>query len=187
MKHSIATSKVQNVRYKTLIDCVEIVDANVFNRVVDSCSLERVLFIPTEAEAQELLSKVTTVPKNLLHANVPNYQYFPAPNYRSYFKRDQTRWVLKESLKVMIAKREKQLVSEKAAVARVEPKVAEANAQRWRLQKKIRDQVDQVKGVQEQLRLLKGQICELKNKEANEAPLHTAVQKHYLCDDCRYW
>mgnify|MGYP003322975837 CR=1 FL=1 len=183
VKYNIATSKVQHGRYQTLMDCVDIADANVFNRLVDSCSLERVLFIPTEAEAQRLLSKVTTVPKNLLHANVPNYQYYPAPNYRSYFKQDQTRGVLKESLKVTIAKREKQLVSEKADVARLEPKVEEANARRRKLEKKIREQVEQVKGVQDQLKLVKGQICELKNKEARR---HTAVQKDYLCDDCRY-
>ena len=183
VKYNIATSKVQHGRYQTLMDCVDIADANVFNRLVDSCSLERVLFIPTEAEAQRLLSKVTTVPKNLLHANVPNYQYYPAPNYRSYFKQDQTRGVLKESLKVTIAKREKQLVSEKADVARVEPKVEEANARRRKLEKKIREQVEQVKGMQDQLKLVKGQICELKNKEARR---HTAVQKDYLCDDCRY-
>ena len=183
VKYNIATSKVQHGRYQTLMDCVDIADANVFNRLVDLCSLQRVLFIPTEAEAQRLLSKVTTVPKNLLHANVPNYQYYPAPNYRSYFKQDQTRGVLKESLKVTIAKREKQLVSEKAAVARVEPKVEEANARRRKLEKKIREQVEQVKGVEDQLKLVKGQICELKNKEARR---HTAVQKDYLCDDCRY-
>jgi len=184
VKHNISTSKVQHARYLTLVDCVDIADATVFNRVIDSCSLERVLFIPTEAEAQKLLSEVTTVPKNLLYAYVPNYQYYPAPNYRSYFKQDQTRWVLKESMKVMISKREKQLVSEKAAVAKVKPKVAEANAQRRRLEKKIREQVNQVEGVQDQLRLVKGQICELKNKEVE--PLRIAVPKVYLCDDCRY-
>ena len=186
MKHNIAASKVQHERHCTLIDYVDIADANVFNRVIDSCSLERVLFIPTEAEAQALLSSVNTVPRNLLHANVPNYQYYPAPNYRSYFKQDQTRGVLKESLKVRIAKREEQLVSEKAAVARVEPKVEEANAKRRRLEKNLRNQMNQMKGVEEQLKLVKGEICELKNKEAREAHLHIAVQKDYLCDDCRY-
>jgi len=177
-----ATTKVQHDRYKTLGDCVDIADANVFNRVFLGRLLNRVLFIPTEAEAQRLLSEVTTVPENLFFAKVPNYEYYPAPNYFSIFKQDQTRGVLMESSKVMIAKREEQLVSEKAAVARVEPKVAEANAQRRRLEKQIREQVNQLKGVQDQLRLVKGQICELKNKEARDV----AVPEDYLCDDCRY-
>ena len=175
--------KVQHDRYKTLMDCVDIADANVFNCVI--CPLNRVLFIPTEAEAQRLLSTVTTVPKNLSYAKVPNYIYYPAPNYhRCIFPEDQTRGVLMESSKVTIAKREEQLVSAKAAVARVEPKVAEANAQRRKLEKKIREQVNQVKGVQDQLRLVKGQICELKNKEARDRDI--AVLEDYLCDDCRY-
>ena len=76
-------NKVRSQRYKTLIDCVDIEDHNVFNRVVDSAKLDQVIFIPTEAEAAELLSRQQTVPRGLLHASVPSYQYFPAPNYRS--------------------------------------------------------------------------------------------------------
>ena len=75
-------NKVRSQRYKTLIDCVDIEDHNVFNRVVDSAKLDQVIFIPTEAEAAELLSRPQTVPRGLLHAAVPNYEYFPAPNYR---------------------------------------------------------------------------------------------------------
>ena len=175
MKHNIANSKVQHDRYNTLIDCVDIADANVFNRVVDTCSLERVLFIPSEAEAQGLLSSVTTVPRNLLHANVPSYQYFPAPNYRSYFKQDQTRGVLKASMEEVIAKREEQLASEEASVARGEAKVAEANAQRRKFEGKLKDEENQVKRVQEQARRVNAQITELRNEEENEAPVDIAA------------
>ena len=52
VKHNVTASKVQNGKYKTLIDCVDIADANVFNRVVDSCNLEKMLFIPIEANAK---------------------------------------------------------------------------------------------------------------------------------------
>jgi len=175
-KHNIGTgSKVQHERHSTLIDCVDIADANVFNRVVDSCSLERVLFIPTEAEAQGLLSSVNTVPRNLLHANVPNYQYYPAPNYRSYFKQDQTRGVLKASMEEVIAKREEQLVSALASVTDAEENVAEANAKRKRFEGKLKDEENQVRRVQDQVRRVNAQIMELRNEEENEAPVDIAA------------
>ena len=175
MKHNIAASKVQHERHCTLIDYVDIADANVFNRVIDSCSLERVLFIPTEAEAQALLSSVNTVPRNLLHANVPNYQYYPAPNYRSYFKQDQTRGVLKASIEEVIAKREEQLASQQAEVAKGEAKVAEANAERRRFEGKLKEEENQVKRVQEQARRVNAHITELRNEEENEAPVDIAA------------
>ena len=175
-KHNIsAGSKVQHERHNTLIDCVDIADPNVFNRVVDSCSLERILFIPTEAEAQGLLSSVNTVPRNLLHANVPNYQYYPAPNYRSYFKQDQTRGVLKASMEEVIAKREEQLASHQTSVAKAEENVAEANAQRKRFEGKLKDEENQVRRVQEQARRVNAQITELRNEEENEAPVDIAA------------
>ena len=175
VKHNIATSKVKHDRYSTLIDCVDIADANVFNRVVDSCNLERILHIPTEAEAQGLLSSVTTVPRNLLHANVPSYQYYPAPNYRSYFKQDQTRGVLKASLEEVIAKREEQLVSQEANVAKGEAKVAEANSQKRRFEGKLREEENQVKRMQDQARQVNNQIIDLRNEETNEAPVDIAA------------
>ena len=175
VKHNISTSKVQHARYLTLVDCVDIADATVFNRVIDSCSLERVLFIPTEAEAQGLLSSVNTVPRNLLHANVPNYQYYPAPNYRSYFKQDQTRGVLKASMEEVIAKREEQLVSALASVTDAEENVAEANAKRKRFEGKLKDEENQVRRVQDQVRRVNAQIMELRNEEENEAPVDIAA------------
>lgn len=59
-RHNIEPSKVR-CQYRTLIDCVDIEDTNVFNRVVDSCALERIIFIPSEQEAQNLLKNTATV------------------------------------------------------------------------------------------------------------------------------
>ena len=58
--------------------------------------------------------------------------------------------------------------------------------QKWRLEKKIRIHDQMVKGVQEQLGQVKRQICELKNEELKEAAINNAVQREFLCDDCRY-
>ena len=174
-RHNITNNKVQHSNYSTLIDCVDIADANVFNRVVDSCSLERVLFIPTEAQAQGLLSSVSTVPRNLLHANVPNYQYYPAPYYKSYYRQDQTRGVLKASIEEVIAKREEQLRMEETSVSRGQEKVAEANREKKRFEAKLREEEDQVRRVQDQVRRLNGQIIQLRTEDSNEAPVDIAA------------
>merc|ERR1711872_1136102 len=107
------------------------------------------LFIPTEAQAQGLFSSVNTVPRNLLHANVPNYQYYPAPYYKSYYRQDQTRGVLKASIEEVIAKREEQLRMEETSVSRGQEKVAEANREKKRFKAKLREEEDQVRRVQD--------------------------------------
>ena len=56
-RHDIRSNRVNTDMFPVLIDYLDIEDPNVFNRVVDSGSLERILFIPTTGEAEEVLSK----------------------------------------------------------------------------------------------------------------------------------
>ena len=83
--HNIQNNRVYSDKFDVLIDYLEIEDVNVFNRVVDDCKLERILFIGTTQEAQQNLSRQELVPRNTLYASVANkYYYYPAPNYKSY-------------------------------------------------------------------------------------------------------
>ena len=85
-KHKIEDNRVYSETFPVLIDHLVIENPNVFNRIVDTCQLERIIFIPTTREAQQCLSRSETVPRNLHYATVANsYQYYPAPNYRSYY------------------------------------------------------------------------------------------------------
>ena len=73
--------------FTTLIDCIHTTDATVYNTIVDNAQLEKVVVINDMHKAQEVLSNVETVPDNLKLAVVAGkYQYYPAPNYKSYFR-----------------------------------------------------------------------------------------------------
>ena len=85
-RHDVSRHRVHSDKFPVLIDFLDIENVNVYNRVIDACKLEKILMIPTEREAQKVLSRRESVPKNTLYALVqPSYQYYPAPNYKSYF------------------------------------------------------------------------------------------------------
>ena len=85
-KYDVSQNRVYTDQYQVLIDYIDIENANVYNRVVDSCSLERILFIENENDAKACLSREDLVPRNTKYATVANhYHYFPAPNYKSYY------------------------------------------------------------------------------------------------------
>lgn len=90
-KHNINEARVRS-KFTTLIDCIEASDPTVFNAIIDSCGLEKIVVISNQKEAQKMLSNVATVPPNLKYAVVAGkYQYFPAPHYKSYFKEYRSR------------------------------------------------------------------------------------------------
>ena len=85
-RHDISRHRVYSDQFPVLIDYVDIEDVNVYNRVIDACKLEKIIMIPTQREAQAVLSRVDSVPQNTLYAVVEqSFQYYPAPNYKSYF------------------------------------------------------------------------------------------------------
>ncbi|XP_023020783.2 structural maintenance of chromosomes 6 [Leptinotarsa decemlineata] len=69
----------------SLYNAIEISDTIVSNCIVDSCSPENILLIPTDRRAQELLSDRRTVPRNC-HQGITTKgdKYYPDPNYRTY-------------------------------------------------------------------------------------------------------
>ena len=174
-RHNVEATKVRSEKYPTLIDCVTIADTNVFNRAVDSAALERILAIPTEAEAQALLSSVAMVPRGLAHAHVPNYQYFPAPNYRSYYRQDRTQGVLRASVEELIGAKKQQLVGEEQEAAAGEARVREAQAERKRFSDMVRVEEVKVAKIRGEVRRVNGLVTELRNQEEAEQPVDIAA------------
>ena len=94
-KYNIESTRVQSAEFDALLDYLEIDDPNVYNRVVDSVQLERIVQISQTTRAQEVLSNQRTVPENLKYALVmipytPGksaglYKYYPAPAYKSKY------------------------------------------------------------------------------------------------------
>lgn len=72
-------------KYKTILDRLIIKNPNVTNYLLDAKSIEKVIIVPDENEAFDLLNDVATVPKNCRYALTLNFgQYYPAPSSRSY-------------------------------------------------------------------------------------------------------
>jgi chromosome segregation ATPase len=72
-------------QFKTIYEKLILDSAVVANCILDLKHVENVIIIPTDEEAQSILGDVRTVPKNCNYALTNSgYQYYPAPNYRSY-------------------------------------------------------------------------------------------------------
>ena len=141
-----------------------------FNRVVDSGQLERILFIPTTGEAEEVLSKPQLVPKNTLHATVANScQYYPAPKYRSYYKEDRSRGLLKANVEELVEQMKQQLALEEQQEREVEKSNKQANEEKMKHDKLIDAEETKLRHIRDKTRVKNSEIVNLKNEKENEA------------------
>jgi len=175
-KYNIFDSAVHMKKFNTLIDYVEISNANVFNGVVDSSNLHKVVFIPSLPEAEKLLSLEATVPKNLVYARVPNFKVFPAPNFRKCYKQDDIDGMLMGESRVLT-------LGEKAAREEGREKIEEALSELRRSRRKLEKEKEGLKALERELGLVKLQICGLKHKDMKTGSL---PPRDFLCDDCKY-
>lgn len=79
-----------------LMDVIVVQNPIAMNCLIDSCSIETILFAESFDHASHLTSKKENVPRNLskLILLEPYSEYFPAPAYRSYSKMmRQTRYL----------------------------------------------------------------------------------------------
>jgi len=170
-RHDIQSNRVNTDKFPVLIDHLDIEDTNVFNRVVDSGSLERILFIPTTGEAEAVLSRPELVPRNTLHATVANsYQYYPAPNYRSYYKEDKSRGLLKANVEELVEQMEQQLAVEEQQEREVEKSIKAATEEKMNHMKQMDAEETKLKQIRDKIRIKNNEIVNLKNEEENEAP-----------------
>jgi len=170
-KHDVSRDCVRSDRYTTLLDCLDIEDPNVFNRVVDSANLERIIFIPTAEEAQQCLGDVSLVPPNLLYANVGNtHQYYPAPNYRAYYREDRSRGVLKADMAELIRQAEQQLREEDKKVAEVEMAIRDTQDEKSSNNRLIDAEESKVRKINEKLCDLNTNLRRLRSEDDNDNP-----------------
>ena len=98
-----------------------------FNRVIDACSLERILYISNTLDAQDCLSRRISVPRNTVYATVANsYHYY----YRSYHFDE-----LKESVQEYIEQLKQQLADKVEKEKQIEQSIRDANDEKLDHQK----------------------------------------------------
>lgn len=84
-RHDISGGRVQTRDFPAIIDLLDIENPNVSNCLIDQKHIEQVLIMRRDAEAQEVLKSVRTVPPNCQYALTCDFnQFYPAPMYRSY-------------------------------------------------------------------------------------------------------
>merc|ERR1719361_212705 len=83
--YDISQGRCQSDSFDTVFDRLEFDNPNVANCLIDQCKVERILLINEDSQAQQVLKKETTTPRNCLYALTGGYnQYYPAPSYRTY-------------------------------------------------------------------------------------------------------
>ncbi len=108
----ISRGRCYHREYPTIVDLLEVKNPTVFNCLMDQRNIDQILVIPTGRQAQELLSAVENVPANCDRALTEDmFQFFPAPNYRSYpiWNRDNNCRVLTLSVTEVMAELEKEV------------------------------------------------------------------------------
>ncbi|XP_052122711.1 structural maintenance of chromosomes protein 6-like isoform X2 [Frankliniella occidentalis] len=99
--------------YCNVLDIVEITNVVARNMLVDSCSLEKIMLIPSDDECYRLLSNVRSVPRNCGRAFTLNADtYMPAPRYGSYASNQRSATILQQSSRAEIISQTQQQIEE---------------------------------------------------------------------------
>ena len=97
--HDVSLGRCQSNQFSTILDLLEVTNPMVKNVLIDHKKIERVLLMGRDSEAQDILSSTRKVPKNCVYAyTLDMNQFYPAPNYRSYFISPKTKGILRISM-----------------------------------------------------------------------------------------
>jgi chromosome segregation ATPase len=170
-KYDISRTRVRSDKYRALVDCVEVDEPTVYNHLLDQTKMEQVLIIPSTVEAQALLTNPATVPKNLLHAIVEGkYQYYPVPDYRSFYMEVRTRGILQASLEEYIQGRILQAEEQESLVARLAAQVDSKKREEAELRRARDAEVKKLNFIRSKIKEKNLDISNLRNDDAAEQP-----------------
>ena len=84
-KYDVSGGRCLHDKFSTIYDYILADQDVVANTLLDLKNVENVLVIPSDEEAQVVLSSSAKVPKKCKYAlTFSGYTYYPAPNYRTY-------------------------------------------------------------------------------------------------------
>ncbi|XP_073983734.1 structural maintenance of chromosomes 6 isoform X2 [Rhodnius prolixus] len=83
--HNVKKYETRSEKYRSLLHGLSITDPVVANSVIDQWQIEKILLIPSNAEAYPLMENINNVPVNCQRALTKTGDtFFPQPNYKSY-------------------------------------------------------------------------------------------------------
>ena len=170
-RHNIESGRVYTDQFEVLIDYLEVEDVNVYNRIVDSAQLERILHTPNETVARKLLSVESTVPRNTAYACVANsFYYYPAPVYRSYPYDEKPTGLLKRNVEEIMESERRKIQVQVNKEKDLERAISEAQAEKMTHSKESAVNERKVRDLHTQIRSINAEIVSLKNEEEAERP-----------------
>ena len=168
-------------QYPTIYDLLEFGDVNVANCLIDQKKIDMILVVPKDEDAQRLLSKVDSVPKNCHFAITTKLsQYYPAPTYRSYPMNPPRSQILGSNVSDLIKSLEQEWKARKESLEIVNDQLNDINDQMSQTKKAINEDMRIVGQLKTAQRSKTSEISRLKSEEENEAPPDVeALQEDY--------
>ena len=98
--YDVSQGACETDNYPSIFNLLQIKNPNVANCLIDQKKIERIILMPRDRDAQELLKSTKSAPRNCLYALTGDMnQFYPAPSYRSYaINKKGGRNVLKSSV-----------------------------------------------------------------------------------------
>lgn len=168
--------------FSAIIDHLDVDNVNVANSLIDNKQVEKILIVPDERQAQELLK--SSPPRNCLYACTHgsgggaggNYgQYYPAPNYRAYTKRSEGQSRLEANTEHLVASLKSQIALVNAELADRE-KQLEDHLREFQLHETERaSEQKKVASLRAKIMALNRDLMALRNEDAADTPPDVAA------------
>ncbi len=112
--HDVSRGCCQSSQFPSILSLLQIDNPNVTNCLIDQKKIEKIVLMPKDHDAQELLKSEHSVPRNLLYSLTGDFnQFYPAPSYRSYAINRRNSAVLQTSVSEHLERLEQELDSYK--------------------------------------------------------------------------
>ncbi|XP_034235998.1 structural maintenance of chromosomes protein 6 [Thrips palmi] len=152
--------------YGNILDVVEISNVVAHNILIELCSLESTMLIPTDDECYRLLSNLTSVPRNCGRAYTLNADsYFPAPNYRTYSSNQRSAAFLQSSRDSVIRETKQKIQDAQGMLQEVNQKMASARNELETVDREVMQKRSAMQNLGRVIMETKRKLDELKDAE----------------------
>nr|CAD7586499.1 unnamed protein product [Timema genevievae] len=164
--HDVRKNAVVHNKYSTMLNALIITHPVVANCLIDQYELERILLIPSDTEAHDLLSKQNNVPRNCRRAITKDgNEYFPAPSYRSYGGKVTPRpKYLQVSAEDIVSNLEEQSKHERQNIALLESELIKMKEEKAQKDKVINELVVEFSRLKNQIDFVSQNLTQVKDE-----------------------
>ncbi len=179
-KYDVTKQRCSHPSYPAIYDLIIMKNASVHNCVVDQRRVEQILVIPTEVEARQVMSDRSNVPAQCHFSLTAEsfYQYYPAPEYRSYsvpLRKDSTTKYLKASVDDRIGHLRDEMKDIKQQVSACDEDIRAAKEDMGGIRKEKHRHDELIRKLENEIKHLDVDLGNLKNEAETQAPTNLAA------------